>query len=130
MPVTPDRPTTAARRARAAPPRRRSHGRSQRAAAFYAEALSPEDRAALDEAAAVEGVAQELAVLRLLLRRWLRDHPDDFVVAVRATELLARATNAARRQTAAEDDATLLDRLTADLHGILGLLAEAGEEAS
>ena len=128
MSMTPDRPTSGGHRGHAAPSRRRSPGRRRRVAAFYAEALSAEDRAALGDAAAVEGVGQELAVLRLLLRRWLRDHPDDFVVAVRATELLARATNAARRQGAAEDDAALLDRLTADLHGVLGLLAETNEE--
>ncbi len=100
--------------------------RKRSPAGFYAEALAPEDRAGLDEAGAVHGLEQEIAVLRLRLRRLLVEHPDDFTLTVRAIELLVRAVNAAGR-AAPEDEHDLLERLSAGLGGVLDLLAEAND---
>jgi len=95
-------------------------------AGFYAESLAPEDRADLDQASAVHGLDQEIAVLRLRLRRLLAEHPDDFALTVRSIELLVRAVNAAGRAVA-EDEQDVLDRLSNGLGGILELLAETNE---
>ncbi|HEY7293405.1 MAG TPA: hypothetical protein VH916_00115 [Dehalococcoidia bacterium] len=93
---------------------------------FYAEALDPEDRADLEAARSVRGLEQEIAVLRLRLRRLLAEQPNDFALTVRAMELLVRAVNAAGRG-AAEDEHAVLEQLSAGLGGILELLAEANE---
>ncbi len=97
--------------------------RKRSPAGFYAGALAPEDRADLDQASAVHGLDQEIAVLRLRLRRLLAERPDDYALTVRSIELLVRAVNAAGR-TVAEDEQDVLDRLSSGLGGILDLLAE------
>jgi len=101
--------------------------RKRPASGFYAPALDPEDRADLAAAGAVHGLEQEIAVLRLRLRRLLSERPDDFALTVRAIELLVRAVNAAGRAAPA-DEHGVLERLSAGLGGILDLLSEASEE--
>ena len=103
--------------------------RKRSPADFYATALSADDRADLARATAVHGLEQEIAVLRLRLRRLLADHPDDFALTMRSIELLVRAVNAAGR-AAAEDEQDVLDRLSSGLGGILDLLAETTEGSS
>jgi len=106
-------------------PLRAARGRRRRQSTrFYATALDPADRAGLDDAAAVQGLDQEIALLRLRLRRLLSEHPDDHALAVRAMELLVRAVGAACRLTPAESD-DVLARVSAELGGVLSLIAEA-----
>lgn len=124
-----DRAGGSAHRARAAGTHGRSAGtsRGRRAGAgFYADALDPADRDGLADAAAVRGIDQEIAVLRLRLRRLLSEHPEDFVLAVRSLELLVRAVGAAGK-LAADDTNDVLDRIYAELGGIVALIAEASE---
>ena len=134
MPTVP-RPTDPAgpRRRRKAPPPEpaapspRPHPPA--ASGFYAGALDESDRIALVDAGAVIGLDQEIALLRLRLRRVLRDCPDDHPLAVRAIELLVRAVGAAGKLPPAEQGG-MLERISADLDGILQLLAEAQAEES
>jgi hypothetical protein len=122
MPATPRRSGAA----HAGRPRRRY--RARRPAAFYAEALQPADRDDLAEAASMRGLDQEIAVLRVRVRRLLSERPDDVALAVRSIDLLVRAVAASAR-IASDDSHEALDRVTAELDGIVALIEDAtGEE--
>jgi hypothetical protein len=117
----------AKRRTRAGP----AHGRTRRErrtpGPFYAEALAAAERDDLLAAAAVRGLEQEIALLRLWLRRILIDRPDDFGTAEKAVTLLVRAVSAAGRLPDADGD-DLVERVSAELNEVLAALAgEPGE---
>jgi hypothetical protein len=78
--------------------------RAQRKALrFYARALTEAERADLPLALEMEGMAEEAAVLRLRLRKALRDHPDDMALMLRGIEVLSRTL--ARRYHLGEREA-------------------------
>jgi hypothetical protein len=105
--------------------RRRSSVRG-RTTPFYADALAADERVDLAVASEVHGLEQEIALLRLWLRRILADRPEDFGTAVKAISLLVRAVSAAGRLSVADD--ALLDRVSAELNDVLAALAgETGE---
>lgn len=84
----------------------RQHG----TAAFYARALSVQERASFEEALAQEGLAGEVAVLRLHLLRLLgRDDPEKPGEIPRTVHALARALKDGR--AVAGDAAADLDAL-------------------
>lgn len=93
---------------------------------FYAGVLDAADRLSLADAAAVRGIDQEVAVLRLRLRRLLGEHPEDFALTVRSIELLVRAVGAAGK-LAADDSSDVLDHIYAELGGIVALIADAAD---
>ena len=65
---------------------------------FYASALGGAERAAeLAEAASVEGLADEIALLRIRLRETLEQHPEDFTLLQRGIRLLVQALVAQHR---------------------------------
>lgn len=107
--------------------RRRSSVRGRtRTTPFYADALAADERVDLAVASEVHGLEQEIALLRLWLRRILADRPEDFGTAVKAISLLVRAVSAAGRLSVADD--ALLDRVSAELNAVLSALAgETGE---
>jgi len=90
---------------------------------FYAGALDEADRVRLSEAATVQGLDQEIALLRLRLHRVLSERPDDFALAVRAIELLVRAVSAAGKLSPAQHH-DVLEQLSAEVGGLLSLLAD------
>jgi hypothetical protein len=108
------------------PSRRRHRGPRRPSAEFYAAALDEADRARLAEAGAVRGIDQEIAVLRVRLARLLHERPDDFALAVRSIELLVRAVGTAGKLSP-EQHEDVLERVSAELGGILSLLAEEQE---
>jgi hypothetical protein len=57
---------------------------------FYAEALSAAEQADLPEALEVDGMDEEIAVLRLKLRKALEQRPQDVPLIFRGIDLLAR----------------------------------------
>ena len=61
------------------------------AARFYADALSESERADLPVALEIEGVDQEIALLRLRLRRAIKERPEDMALMMRGIDLLAKA---------------------------------------
>jgi hypothetical protein len=71
---------------------------------FYERALSAADRAALSEARAVEGIADEVAMLRVLVRQALEQHPDDGRLIQEGFRLLIRALVAQHRISGREAD--------------------------
>jgi len=80
-------------KARARPPKR--------VARFYASVL---DEAELVQALEIEGVDEEIAILRMKLKRHLKDHPEDFALMLKSVELIARAVAARYRMTPARKD--------------------------
>ena len=96
--------------------RRRTAARS-----FYEPALAAAEREDLDEARTVEGLDEEIALLRLRLRQAIEDNPDDFLLMTKGIEMLVKAVNA-RYRLSKQDAATLSDHLAAALRGIGGQL--------
>ena len=64
---------------------------------FYAEALTEAERSDLPPALEVDGVDQEIAVLRLRLRSMLEERPDDLTLMFKGIELLTKAVAARYR---------------------------------
>lgn len=57
---------------------------------FYVRALSAAERAGLEEALQVDGIDEEIALLRLRLQQAVADEPKDFELMFRGTALIAR----------------------------------------
>ncbi len=57
---------------------------------FYSKALKEAEKLELAEAADVDGLDAEIAVLRLKLRQLLEEHPDRIDLHMRAANTLAR----------------------------------------
>ena len=57
---------------------------------FYSKALSEAESANLEEAACVEGLDDEIALLRLRLRQLVEQHPENVEVQMEAASTLAR----------------------------------------
>ena len=106
--------------------RRPSAGKRRSGSAFYAGVLDALDRENLASATAVRGIDQEIAVLRLRIRRLLSDQPEDYALIVRSLDLLVRAVGASGR-LATDDTDEALDRIYAELGGIVDLIAESGD---
>jgi hypothetical protein len=69
----------------AAKPRTRTTPRG-----FYIEAMSDAERLALADAMAVDGVDEEIALLRLRLRTAIAKRPEDLPLMFKGIELLAK----------------------------------------
>ena len=72
---------------------RRSHPKQDQSAAkhdFYARALDEAERMELEEAATIEGLNSEIAILRLKLRQLLEEYPERIDLQMRAANTLAR----------------------------------------
>ena len=65
--------------------------------AFYRSALSESEKEALPVADEVEGLKQEIAVLRVRLRRALEEHPENMTLMLKGVELLVKALGASYR---------------------------------
>ncbi len=57
---------------------------------FYAKALSQAEQIALEEALHVDGIDEEIALLRLRLQRAVLEHPEDVELMFRGAALLSR----------------------------------------
>jgi hypothetical protein len=57
---------------------------------FYAEAMNAAERLALTDAMQVDGVDQEIALLRLRLRSAMTEQPEDLPLMFKGIELLAK----------------------------------------
>lgn len=79
---------------------------SQLPQSFYAIALTEADRAALDDARAVEGLAEEIALLRLRVHDALIAHRDDTKLIESGVRLLIQSLLAQRRISQPDADAT------------------------
>jgi hypothetical protein len=98
--------------------RRRRNDRPDVVESFYRSALSAAERKHLPQARDVQGLDEEIAVLRLRLRSVLKEHPDNMKLMLKGVELLTRAISARYR---------LSKDAKADLSAkIKGVLSEIG----
>ncbi|MPZ48343.1 MAG: hypothetical protein GEU75_03360 [Dehalococcoidia bacterium] len=84
--IAKDKPRSHARRIRRPDPRR-----------FYGEALSKAERLDLPAALKIEGMDEEIAVLRLRLRTAIEERPDDIELMFRGIGLIVRTVAARYR---------------------------------
>jgi hypothetical protein len=95
---------------------------------FYARALSEAERADLPAALEVDGMEEELAILRLRLRTAIEEHPEDYALMFRGIQLIARAV-AARYDLSKGQQEDLTEHLAAALHRVEDMLPGAVPDA-
>lgn len=94
-------------------------------ASFYEEALSQAEQVALSQARGLEGLDEEIALLRVRLRSLAAEEPENWTPFLKGMELLVRAVGARYRLSKkAQED--LMESVMGVLEGIGGaILGEA-----
>ena len=77
---------------------------------FYAKILSEAESLELEEAAGIEGLDGEIAILRVKLRQLLEKHPERIDLHMQAANILARLIRT-RYNITAEEKKTLKDAI-------------------
>ncbi len=93
--------------------RNRKQGRPREATrgkAFYDAAVSEAERVDLKDAARVEGLDQEIAMLRLRLRRTAEEHPENLSLMLKGVGTLVKAV-AANYGLSQKNENDLADRI-------------------
>ncbi len=93
---------------------------------FYEAALSEAERGDLAEARDIEGLQDEIAILRLKLRDALAAHPEDLLLVERGVRLLIQSLLAEHRLSAKEASG-VTDAVTMAIERLAGTLREAVE---
>lgn len=101
--------------------RAKSPGRSKLAREFYRGALDAAERVELKAASEVEGLDEEIAVLRVKLKEALSKRPDDLQLMLRGIELLVKAVSA-RYRLSPEAGEDLSANIAGVVRGVGGLL--------
>lgn len=91
------------------PPRGNQNARKH---GYYSKAVKRESRAALDEAAFVKGLDEEIALARFLLRDLLTKEPDNREMQLQTLAILGRLSRI-RSQAGGDKNAQLKEALTA-----------------
>jgi hypothetical protein len=99
----------------------RPASRSKLAREFYAGALDAAERIELDAASEVEGLDEEIALLRMKLREALGKRPDDLALMLRGIDLLVKAVTA-RYRLSPEAGEDLSQNIANVVRGVGGLL--------
>jgi len=103
-------------------PRRAKRRRSSKLARdFYGSALASAERIELEEASGIEGLDEEIAVLRVKLREVLGRQQEDLPLMLRGIELLVKAVSA-RYRLSKEAEEDLSDSIAGVVRGVGGLL--------
>jgi hypothetical protein len=99
----------------------RPASRSKLAREFYAGALDAAERIELDAASEVEGLDEEIALLRMKLREALGKRPDDLALMLRGIDLLVKAVTARYRLSpeAGEDLSQNMANVVRSVGGLL-----------
>ena len=84
---------------------------------FYEDALTEAERLELPVAQAVDGLDQEIAVLRVRMKAALREHPEDLPLIARGLDMLVKAV-AARYRLSPKARRDLADNLSALLDNL------------
>ena len=106
-------PDTAAR-----PPRRRARNSGAGGVEnFYARALTEAEAEYLKRAQNMEGLDEEIAILRTKIHTALQDHPDDTGLLMKGIATLTR-TLATRHRLADKAEKDLFDNLVGTLRGL------------
>jgi hypothetical protein len=88
---------------------------------FYGSALDAAQQIELQEAADIEGIDKEIAVLRVKLREVLQREPKDLPLMLRGIELLVKAVSA-RYRLSKEAEEDLSESIAGVVRGVGGLL--------
>jgi hypothetical protein len=101
--------------------RKSSGGGREAQGGFYARALSEAERLLIAEARGVEGLDEEIALLRVKLSTALAENPDNMPLMLRAVELLVKAVGAEYRLSRKSQDnlAAAIDGVLKELGGAL-----------
>ena len=88
---------------------------------FYARALSEAERVLIAEAREVEGLDEEIALLRVKLSTALAENPDNMPLMLRGVELLVKAVGAEYRLSRKSQDnlAAAIDGVLKEMGGAL-----------
>ena len=103
----------------------RRPARSPVARNFYGSALDAAEQIEQQEAAEVEGLDEEIAVLRVRLRNVLKEHPEDYPLMMRGVELLVKAVSA-RYRLSKEAEEDLAGHLAGVIQGVGAQLMPEG----
>ena len=93
---------------------------------FYHAALTEAERAGIAAARDIEGLEDEIAILRLRLREALAEHPEDLQLVERGVRLLIQSLLAEHRLSSKEAHG-LTDAVTGVFEQLAGTLREAIE---
>ena len=98
------------------------------ARSFYTKALSQAEQIALEEALQVDGIDQEIGLLRLRLQRIVEEHPEDLELMFRGAALLSRLvmTKFNLSKADAADLAETIQRAVGHLNEMDPEVADAG----
>ena len=78
---------------------------------FYSKALDEADKLQLEEARSVDGLDEEIAVLRIKLRDLIENHPQNIELALEAANTIARLVRT-RYNITKEQKRSLKDAIT------------------
>jgi hypothetical protein len=102
----------AAKRARALPTGRQAAARN-----FYRQALDQAERLDLERAQEIEGLDDEIALMRVRLKRAVQEHPQDVQLLVKGLDILMRAVGA-RYRLSPKSRKDLTENLAATLNSL------------
>jgi len=92
---------------------------------FYERVLSEAERVLLPQAAGVQGLEQEIALLRVKLATVVQEHPENLPLMLRGVELLVKAVSAEYRLSRKSQD-----NLAAAIDGVLKELGSSFFEST
>jgi len=102
-----------------------TEARRQEAQGFYEEALSEAERLDLPEARQMEGLDEEIAVMRVRLKRALEERPEDVKLIAKGLDLLVKAV-AAKYRLSPRARKELSDSIAGVVEGIGAILYPEG----
>jgi phosphoserine phosphatase len=103
----------------------RAKTRRQDTQSFYEKALSEAERRELPEARQMEGLDEEIAVMRVRLQQALRERPEDTQLISKGLDLLVKAV-AAKYRLSPKARKDLSDSLAGVVEGIGAVLYPEG----
>ena len=86
-------------------------------ASFYSKALAEAEQLELKEAAGIEGLDYEIALLRFKLRELLEEHPESVELQLKAANALARLVHT-RYKISTEQKKNLREAITTVLRDV------------
>lgn len=119
MPHRGDAPVVAAaaKQARALPTGTTPQARQAAARNFYRQALDQAERLDLERAQEIEGLDDEIALMRVRLKRAMEEHPQDVQLLVKGLDILIRAVGA-RYRLSPKSRRDLAENLAATLNSL------------
>ena len=103
----------------------RTKPRQREAQGFYEEALTEAERLDLAEARQMEGLDEEIAVMRVRLKRALEERPEDVQLIAKGLDLLVKAV-AAKYRLSPKARKDLSDSIAGVVEGIGAVLYPEG----